>query len=326
MDEKSWVQNRTDKAMNKMRITADTILAILQGIFTKADYTIDDDLSPYCGKTIMDVLNIEFYTFKQRLHSAEDYIASINTSLNQSYCLCSLENIERKYSKDIDNVTVYGKLTFWLQSSKIKLLESFIEECDRLLCGERINFTVDKEKRRAAVFFGNVISVSSDVHSEIGESQICEVGFTMVVSPDIIGYDDYTVELTTGSEEYERLPVVSLNIAANMTNKAVPRINAAGSTGMINLSKVRVFNLVFYGFNGKTVNKLSEVLLGKAGNNQPSESDNNETFYLRLTRNGTQHDYETVISDISSQLENDTGYEVFSLSLAERGKVNETNS
>lgn len=321
MDEKSWIQGRKDKALNKLRVTADMLLEIIKGIFNEANYQIEDELSPYNGKTVNDVLNVEYYTFKHRLHSAEDYIASINKSLNQAYCLCELTNVERQYSKDLDSLTVSGKLTFWLQSAKIKLLETFIEECDRLLCGERIELKMGEnssERRRAALFFGNVISVSSDVHSEIGESQICEVGFTMVVSPDIIGYDDYKVELKTAESAYVALPVVSLNIAANMTNKAVPMLSNANSTGMINLSKVRVFNLVFYGFKSAVVDKLSEVLLGK--------TDNNESFRLKLTRGDSSHEYETVVSDISSQLENGTTYEVFSLSLAERGKVNETNS
>lgn len=304
--------------MNRVKITADGLLQIVTGLFDKCDYTIDDKLSALDGKRMTEVLNIEYYTFKKRLQPASDYIESMEKSLQRSFCLVELTNVERLYSKDLDYVSVDGKLTLWLQSYKVKLLESFIETCNRALCGERVDVTVDKQKRSAAVFFGAVNVLSADAHSEIGESQVCEIGVSMILTQDITSYSDYAVEIGVPDDAgvaYTAVPITAMNTTSNMTAKSAPYVNAPTNTGTVNLSKVKMVNLVFYAFNEPVVDRLTNLLYADV--NAP---ENNTTFVLRITRRDKTYTFNTVVSNISNELEQGTGHEILSVSFAVKGK------
>ena len=56
--------------MKKIKVSADTVLAILKGIMDDEDinYTITDLSAPkdWQNKKIQDVLNVEYYTFRHR--------------------------------------------------------------------------------------------------------------------------------------------------------------------------------------------------------------------------------------------------------------------
>ena len=62
--------------MNKIRITADAVLAIVRGIFEDedVDVIIDDTDAPetWQGKKISEILNVEYFTLKHRAKSTQD--------------------------------------------------------------------------------------------------------------------------------------------------------------------------------------------------------------------------------------------------------------
>lgn len=317
--------------MEKIKVRADTLSQIIQGIFAAQDVPIaslreNDTSSLWEGKTLIEALNIEYYTFKHRPISTETIIAEMfkekgvtNTlaGLSRSFCAVSLLSSERLYSKDIDHVTVDGKLQFWIQTSKIKLLEWLIEECNLQLCGERISVTISGQERKAVIFFSNPTVIDLDTSSPFGESLFCEVAVSMVITPDITSHSDYIVELATdnggGEISFFEIPVSSMSLAKNMTSKPVPYVNVQKSTGFINLSNVKAFNLTFYGFNTPPINSLATAALNE-------QSDNNKLYYLRLSRRGEQYIFNVVASDIKIQIDNGTGYEIFTVSFAIGGK------
>ena len=98
----------------KVRITADAVLAIVRGIFEDEDvnFTVDDISAPesWQGKTVGEILNVEYYTFKHRPEASQTIIERIMQekgyatrleALNRSFCLCRLAT-----SKDFTQKTL----------------------------------------------------------------------------------------------------------------------------------------------------------------------------------------------------------------------------
>ena len=122
--------------MKKIRITADAVLAIIRGIFEDEDVniTVDDAEAPetWQGKTVSEILNVEYYTFKHRPSSTQDAIRNILAAkgetnelaaLNCAFGLLTVGEIERLFSKDIDTVVLSATLQYYIQTDKIKMLD-----------------------------------------------------------------------------------------------------------------------------------------------------------------------------------------------------------
>ena len=137
--------------MKKVKITADIILQILQGVFNSDDINsvVVDTSAPtqWQGKTINECLNVDYYTFKHKPISTQQVIAKLEQeklqangllAVDRSYCLLSLSEVQRLYSKDVDMTTVEVNLEYFIQSHKIKLLEWLIEACNIELSGLRV--------------------------------------------------------------------------------------------------------------------------------------------------------------------------------------------
>lgn len=178
----------------KVRITADAVLAIVRGIFEDEDvnFTVNDETAPesWKGKTVNDILNVEYYTFKHRPEASQTIIEKIMQekgyatkleALNRSFCLLSLGNIERLYSKDVDMAVLSATLEYYVQTSKVKLLEYLIEDSNIETSGLRIPVEFGDQRRKAVVFFGR--PVVSDIQSStpFGEAAIAEVEVVIII-------------------------------------------------------------------------------------------------------------------------------------------------
>ncbi len=265
--------------MKRIRMTADILLGIVKGIFNSADFEIDTD-----GKktTAMQALNLEFYSFKRRVKSAEDYLESIEKSLDQAYCLCELIRTQRLYSRDIDHLIIEGRLTVWIQTAKIKLLEALIEECNMAYCGEVCEIEIGEFKRNMLVEFNVLQPQNVQSTSEIGEAAILSIAVKMELAPSISSYDDYKIELSfDGGETYLIAPYTSWTYAYNASQVALPLANQADS-GFINVSRSNSLSLSLYEFNKPLSNKLRTIALRCNSEGQTAE-DLNKTIYIRIT-------------------------------------------
>ena len=152
--------------MAKIKVSADTVLSILQGIMNHEDvnYTITDKSAPvsWQGKKVQEVLNVDYYTYRHRPMDTEIIIRDLLAqgksadslfSLNRSFCLLSLNSTERVFSKDNDIVTVSTNLEYWLQADKVKILEDLIEDMTIETTGIRIPVQIGKEAVQSSFRF-----------------------------------------------------------------------------------------------------------------------------------------------------------------------------
>ena len=317
--------------MNKIRITADAVLAIVRGIFEDEDVNIkiDDPEAPedWQGKTIADVLSVEYYTFKHRPSSTQKVIDSILeergqtdnlAALSQSFGLLSLGTIERLFTKDNDTIVIEASLEYYIQTSKIKLLEYLIENCNIATCGIRIPVQFGEETRRAVIFFERPLVSDVLTSSPFGEMCLADINITLALYPDVVTYSEYSVEICIPKldpERYISIPLSSFSAADIMTQDPVPNMEARRTVSNINLSRATSFILVFDGYINDAIDYLTDRSL------TPDDTDNNEPFYLRVTRNNKTYVHTVVIKDHQISVNADTNNETHTLTCDKRGLI-----
>lgn len=319
---------------NKVRITADAVLAIVQGIFQDEDvnFKVDDSSAPeeWQGKTVNDILNVEYYTFKHRPESSRTVVEKIMQekgyanqleALDRSFCLLSLGETERLYSKDVDMAVLSASLEYFVQTSKVKLLEYLIEDSNIETSGLRIPVQFGDQLRKAVIFFGR--PAVSDIQSgtPFGEAAIVEVEVVIMLYPDVYSYSDYTVSITFENErkvkETSAVPLSSFSVANVMTQDAVPYINNPRKVGSINLSCAVSFVLVFEGYNNPFINHITDKALSGE-----KIADNNTPYTLTIERGDKTYTHEVVIKDHQTTVNADTGNETHTLTFVIKGVKN----
>ncbi len=318
--------------MNKIRITADAVLAIIRGIFEDedVDVIIDDTDAPetWRGKKISEILNIEYFTFKHRAKPTQDVIKEIFAekgqvnelaALNCAFCGLVVDSIERLFSKDVDTVVLQASLGYYIQTSKIKLLEYLIEDSNIAVCGLRIPVQFGTETRRAVVFFDRPNVSDIMTAAPFGEVANVDVDVAVLLYPDVASYSDYTVNIGfTDNGEYKSadVPLTSFSLASVMTQDAVPSITHRETVGEINLSRATSFVLVFDGFNNAFVNYLTDKSFAPGG------VDNNQPFTVKVTRGKKTYTHEMIIKDHKITVNADTSNETHTVTFTKRGKKN----
>lgn len=323
--------------MNKVRITADAVLAIIRGIFEdeEVNIQIDDPEAPenWKGKTVSEILNVEYYTYKHRPKSTQDAIKAILAekgqtdelgALNCAFGLLTVETIERLFSKDVDMVVLGAKLQYYIQTEKIKLLEYLIEDSNIATSGLRIPVQFGEEARKAVVFFDRPLVSDIQTAAPFGETANVDVDIAILLYPDVVSYSDYTVSITftnaEGNEQTCAIPLSSFSAVDTMTQEAVPYINNASKVGNINLSCANSFVLIFDGYTNPFIDYITDKAL-----RAESIRDNNERFTLHIARGEKTYDHTVIVKDHQITVNADTGNETHTLSLTARGLVNGTS-
>ena len=317
--------------MKKVKITADIILQILQGVFNSDDINsvVVDTSAPtqWQGKTINECLNVDYYTFKHKPISTQQVIAKLEQeklqsnrllAVDRSYCLLSLSEVQRLYSKDVDMTTVEVNLEYFIQSHKIKLLEWLIEACNIELSGLRVPVELDGAIRQAVIIFDNPKVSDIMQNSSIGEAAIVDILCTMLLYPDAVSYSDYEVsfDFMDTSGEYKtdvKVPLSSFSFVNSMTQDAVPYASELSKVGSINLSCGNSFVLVFDGYNNDFVNFVVDKSIDKTVN------DNNQLIKLNIKRNDKIYSHDCIIKDHQVFVNADTTNETHRLTLVTRG-------
>ncbi len=317
--------------MNKIKISADTVLSIIKGIMQDEDinYVLTDTTAPeeWQGKNIQDILNVYYYTFKHRPMNTEDLVAKLfkeklpNSlySLTRAFCILSLSQTERVFSKNVDVITTSANLEYWIQTDKVKLLEEMFEDMEIATNGIRIPVLIGKENRQVLIAIGGLNITELEGVTEFGEMSVCDISIDFVFYPDVISMSDYAVKMLVpksiyGDEEaWIDIPISSISLSSNMTQKSLPLINTPNEVGNINLSRVKSIVLTFDGYNNRAINNLTNMALSSGLIN------NNELIKLSVARGDNSYEYDCVVKDHSIIVKEGSENETHSLALDIRG-------
>ena len=313
--------------MSKVKVSANAVLEIIQSIFNDEDVNdiIDDTTAPtkWKGKTIQEALNVEYYTFKHRPLSTEAIISekmqeglTVNKlyAMDRSFCLLSLNGTERLFSKDVDMLILSATMEYWIQTSKIQLLEDLIDNCNLATCGLRIPVAFCEEARQAVIILSPLQVTDIQTGTICGEMAVCEVEVNLLLYPDVVSYSDYTVTFNWFDETAKTatMPLSSLSVVNTMTQKSVPFVNSPQNVGNINLSRSKSYVLVFDGYNNDFIDFVAGLSLGDS-------EDNNQSLLMTIKRKETEYTQDVIIKDHQITVNADTGNETHTLSLVVRG-------
>ena len=241
--------------MSKVKVSANAVLEIIQSVFNDEDVNdiIDDTTAPknWRGKTIQEALNVEYYTFKHRPLSTEAIInekmqegLTVNKlyAMDRSFCLLSLDGTERLFSKDVDMLILSATMEYWIQTSKIQLLEDLIDNCNLATCGLRIPVEFGEEKRQAVIILSPLQVTDVQTGTICGEMAVCEVEVNLLLYPDVVSYSDYTVTFNWFDETAKTatMPLTSISVVNTMTQKSVPVVNFSAKCRQYKLVKFKV--------------------------------------------------------------------------------------
>lgn len=310
--------------MAKVIFTADTLLSIVSQVFQDDDLDtiVKSDFEGWNDKKVSEILNVDYYAYnhkapstssiRDKLIAQDGKLAQIGMLdvLKRSFCLVSLNGIERLFSKDIDQIAVNGTLEYWLQAEKIKLLEALIEAANISLCGVKLPVIIQGESRKASLFF-EMEEPSIEGQTEIGESAILPVRVTLMLSPNSADYSDWSVDVLMqvedGEEEYVHLPVSSVQINNSMTSKGIPLARDVSKTNTINLSNSTVLTIAFDGYSdSEVIDMFANDMLERVDIDSQNKQSNNKVYKFRLSRKDKIYYCNFKLKDYQLIVKNDT--------------------
>ena len=301
--------------MAKIKFKTDTLLTIVQDIFSaeEVDTVVTGAHRIYKGKKLGEILNAHYYAFKHKIFSVGEKVERMKEQdpdlregiLNfyrQSYCLVTVDETERLFSKDVDKLQADGTLEYWIQTEKVKFLEELIENANLYACGRKLDVQIGDETRKCTAVF-TLRNVSGMDDTELGETQIATVGVTLLLEPAYACYSDYTVSFAVG-EQNVPLPLVRLSMDGAMVSKSIPLASVPSCVNNLNLSHTTVFTLEF---NADADNAAAEMFVSDAfsrGAENHAAADINKTYAMTLTRREKHYFYSVRMTQFKTQVEN----------------------
>lgn len=318
--------------MEKVIITADTVLKIIQSVFNDND--IDQIQSgdlpeDWQGKSIQEILNIKYYTFKHRPESTEMIVSEKKkdgvpvdelAALNRSFGCLILNSVERIFAKNTDVATCDATLDFWVQTSKIKLLEYLIDKANIALSGQVLPLEFQMqggavEQRTVAMVFGRVASPEYDPTSAIGESVQCSVDVQLTIQPETIMMPNVKIEFATeqngDNTQWTEVVAEHFSLSAVAQTKSLPLARNISHTGTINTSLGRTFSITIPAMVNNFTIWLTQYVFGLV--------DINTLVLMRLTIGGLEQTFTVIVTDLHGDVKNDGTDLAYSLTLSEAG-------
>lgn len=354
--------------MKRTILTAEDIKNIWQGIFNGTDIPerqYRDAQDNPNSETILlvnedgerenidlaEYLGIKFYTWKERLvetkdegggaapYSAfDDWVRSIEFSLSQAYALVELVDEEVTTSQDIDNAVKAGRITFLIQSDKVKNLDYYVTKIRNNYIGnpEQI-MNAYGDTVTAYLLLGTLMYDEEPATTQYGECVRVSAGFKISYMSDALNYSDQRIEISLdGDDEYDAegnvvgeskfltVPITKQSWQAIFTSNAIPTSERPDLTGFLatTLSVVKTFT--FFDFNKTLTQRLNDIFWRcgayRVDGIVSEAQDVNIPVYVRVTTAEHSYVFKDMIDNIQKVITN-SDFNVSSLTLKGWGRL-----
>jgi len=310
--------------------TAEDMLDFVNQIFNGDEYSekallIDADDGEQQEVNLADYLNVHFYSWKERIVSVDrrtgnsltfdDWVQSLNYSLKDSYGLVEIVNEEPTVSQTIDGGTIRGRITFLIQTDKIKNLEWYCGKIKNSLLGNPQ--TVQNsfgESVTAYLQFGALIPDQEPSMTQLGETLVCTWGFAFTYLKGGVPASDYKISIGFAQKEYHEITPIKTTWQIISTNKAQPKANAPYNTGFINTAFSLAKTISFYSFD----TSWFEDLFWDIGSENQTYTNVNVPIYIKVERGGKTYEYTDIVDSMQKVISNGD-FTVNSISLKNSG-------
>lgn len=303
-------------------------------------------------KDLAEYLNIKFYNWKDRLVSKSDdydfnrenlsvfdsWVQSLNFSMNESYALVEKLDEEVTASQDIDSATITGRITFLIQSDKVKNLDYYISKIRNLFLGVPQDIQNSYgEIIKSFIMLGSSFYDQEPFMSQLGEMIVVTSNFRLSYLADAQSYNDTKIEISlNGDDEYNSdgviigdtkyltMPITKATFQDIFGTTPLPISLRPDLTGFVANSLSTAMTLTFFDFNKELTNAFNDLFWRcpaiRVDGKLKVEEDVNIPVFIKITNNGHSYVYKNIIDNMQKSLTNND-FNVCSITLKGWGKI-----
>jgi len=277
-------------------------------------------------KSLVDYLNIEFYTWKNRVSSENDWLNSLELNANKIYGLVEVVENEANISNDIDSATLGGRITFLVPTNKVGNLDYYCSKIRNHYIGEPQDIQNAYGDTIKAYFnMGILLYESEPEMTQIGECLTASVNFTFSYLTNAQVYQDTQlfISLDNGTT-YLQMPYIKMTWQNVATSTAVPTQSRPDLTGFVASSISCVKTISYYDFDKTLSNALNELFWSMGAISIDSVATTtqnvNKVVYVKIINNGKTYIYKDMIDNMQKVISNGD-FNVCSITLKGYGKT-----
>jgi hypothetical protein len=312
---------------------------------------IDEDDGTSQEVDIAEYLNVKFYNWKERLVSKENdgvdsnpslsvfetWVQSLNFSMNEAYALVEKIDEEVTASQDIDSSTIIGKVTFLIQTDKIKNLDYYVTKIRNNFLGVPQDIQNSYgEKIKSFIMLGALSYDQEPFTSQLGECVVVSLNFRLSYLADALTYSDTEILISLdGDDEYDEngnlqgttkyltMPITKASFQNIFGTNAVPTSSRPDLTGFIANSISNAKTLTFFDFNKDLTMRFNDLFWRcsaiRVDGVLKAVEDVNIPVYIKVKSNNHFYIYKDVIENMQKSLTNND-FNISSISLKGWGK------
>lgn len=312
---------------------------------------IDEDDGTSQEVDIAEYLNVKFYNWKERLVSKENdgvdsnpslsvfetWVQSLNFSMNEAYALVEKIDEEVTASQDIDSSTIIGKVTFLIQTDKIKNLDYYVTKIRNNFLGVPQDIQNSYgDKIKSFIMLGALSYDQEPFTSQLGECVVVSLNFRLSYLADALTYSDTEILISLdGDDEYDEngnvqgttkyltMPITKASFQNIFGTNAVPTSSRPDLTGFIANSISNAKTLTFFDFNKELTMKFNDLFWRcsaiRVDGVLKAVEDVNIPVYIKVKSNNHFYIYKDVIENMQKSLTNND-FNISSISLKGWGK------
>lgn len=313
-------------------LTAEDLKRLLAAAFKEntEQISLTDEDGDTTVVDLCDYLNVQFYTWKNRLENAtgddnfDSWVESITLSMNKAFALVSLTDSDIMPSTNIDFNTVMGEVKFIIQASKAPLLEYLCAKVRANTAGVPIEFINSNGETRVGFINSGILLYDEEPQmSQYGEVVVCTINVSFGILSDAATYEDERVELSLDGTNFSPLVYTKYTFKLASQTNPVATVERPDLTGQVVSSLFVAVALTFYDYKDTLVNALNSVVMGacaaRIGDDAKEVGDVNIPIYLKITSKGVVYEYKTVLTAYDKGVTNGE-YTICSMTLALWGK------
>lgn len=323
----------------KTTFTSEDLKNIIETAFIENNEKIllvDADTNDTKEVDIVEYLNVKFYNWKERLVETgerdrqyaplDEWVDSLNVSMNESYALVEKVDEEVVASQDIDSATLMGKITFLVQADKIKNLDYYITKVRNQYLGNPQDIQNSYgDKVKAYLLIGTLLYEQEPTMTQLGEMFIVSCNFRLSYLNDALTYSDEKIEISLDNETtYYEMPITKGTYQNVFNGDPVVVMQRPDITGVCMSTHTMVKTLTFYDYNKPLTKILNELFWSvgayKIDGVEIEPKEVNIPVFIKVITGGHSYVYKDVIEQMEKVITNND-FNVCSISLRTWGKV-----
>ena len=318
----------------------------------------DIDTGEQTTKDLAEYLNIKFYTWKQRLVEKDvvgygdespispfdRWVESLNFSMNESYALVEKLDEEVVNSQDIDSATYMGKVTFIMQTNKVKNLDYYVTKLRNSFIGSPQDIQNSfGDIVKSYIMIGALLYDEEPFTMQLGECVIVSFNFKISYLADALTYGDTQIQISLNGDDlydengvivdengdptttkYLTMPITKASFQKIFTSQALPTSQRPDITGFVATALSGAQTFSFYDYNKPLTLQFNDLFWSLGATRIDGvltvPRDVNIPVYIRVISNGHSYVYKDMIDNMEKSLTNND-FNVCSLSTKGWGKL-----